>query len=61
MTAEPSVIAWEPSRWWRVIAPDGSLWCETSSESEARDNVRLGDTLQRLWVPKVDGEWRNVD
>lgn len=48
---------WEPSRWWRVIAPDGSLWCETSDEREAMDAFRPGDTLQRLWVRR-ESEWR---
>ena len=38
---------WVPTGWWRVVAPDGSLWCETSSEREAREAVRVGDTLQR--------------
>lgn len=51
---------WEPSRWRRVVAPDGSLWCETSDEDEARRAMRPGDTLQRLWV-KNHSEWRAVD
>lgn len=41
---------YEPDRWWRVIAPDGSLWCETSVESEARERMRPEDTLERLYV-----------
>jgi hypothetical protein len=40
---------WAPGRWWRVIAPDGSLWCETSNEQEARDATRDGDVLERLY------------
>lgn len=53
---------WQEGRWWRVTAPDGSLWCETSCESEAREAVRKGDTLERGWnfVPKVV-QWRRVD
>lgn len=35
---------WEASCWWRVTAPDGSLWCETSNEQEARSRMREGDT-----------------
>jgi len=50
---------WEPGRWWRVTAPDGSLWCETSSEREARDSVRPGDTLSRQFVYQ-DSEWREI-
>lgn len=53
----------EASRWWRVIAPDGSLWCETSDEREARSHMREGDTLERLyirtenrWVPVINGQ-----
>lgn len=48
---------WEPGRWWRVIAPDGSLWCETSDEDEARGHMRPGDTLFRQWQ-RPEYEWR---
>ena len=41
---------WEPGRWWRVISPDDSLWCETSSEEEARNAMREGDRLYREWL-----------
>lgn len=41
---------WQPGRWWSVWAPDGSLWCETSNEQEARDAMRPGDRLFRQWV-----------
>lgn len=40
---------WYPTKWWRVLAPDGELWCETSDENEARSNVRPGDVLERLF------------
>jgi hypothetical protein len=49
-----------PGRWWRVVAPDGSLWCETSDEDEAREVLRPGDTLQREYRLEVT-EWRNVE
>ena len=49
-----------PGRWWRVLGSDGALWCETSVESEARDAVRTGDKLQRLWESLLC-EWRDVD
>jgi hypothetical protein len=39
----------QPTRWWRVVAPDGSVWAETSDEQEARAAVRPGDQLMRLW------------
>lgn len=48
----------QPGRWWRVIAPDGSLWCETSDEEEARESVRPGDRLQRNYEFMVR-EWRD--
>jgi hypothetical protein len=51
---------WEPGRWWRVITSDGSLWAETSSESEARAAVRPGDTLQQLWRTVSRNEWRDA-
>jgi hypothetical protein len=50
---------WQPGRWWRVTEPDGSVWCETSNEDEAREAARPGDRLYRLftlsqekWVPQ---------
>jgi hypothetical protein len=58
--ATPDVI-WEPTAWWRVVAADGSLWCETSSESEARQYIRSGDKLQRLWEPVAQREWRDAE
>jgi len=47
----------EPGKWWQVLDPDGKLWCETSNEAEARENVRPGDSLHRLYE-KADAEWR---
>lgn len=49
---------WTPGRWWRVVSADGSLWCETSDEDEARESMRPGDTLCRLWE-RHDSEWRD--
>ena len=51
---------WVEGRWWRVIAPDGSLWCETSDEHEARRSIRHGDILQRLYK-RQQHEWRTVE
>jgi hypothetical protein len=50
---------WEPGRWWKVVAPDGSLWCETSSEREAREALRPGDRLFRLWQ-RTEYEWEET-
>ena len=38
---------WRPTGWWRAVAPDGSLWCESSDEVEVRRMARPGDTVQR--------------
>lgn len=55
-------VVWEPDRWWRVTAPDGELWCETTDEQEARANVRPGDTLARLFIMTVSRtEWRREE
>lgn len=43
------IADWKPGRWYSVVAPDGSLWCETSSPAEAKESMRLGDTLYRLY------------
>jgi hypothetical protein len=48
-----------PGRWWRVLAADGSLWCETSDEDEARERMRPGDTLHREFRA-VLVEWREI-
>lgn len=48
---------WEPFVWWRVLAADGSLWCETSDEREARESMRPGHTLWKLWR-REEMEWR---
>ena len=44
MSAEPE---WRPDGWWRVIGPDGELWCESSNEQENRKAMRPGDALWR--------------
>jgi hypothetical protein len=40
--------SWYPTRWWRAVAPDGSVWCESSNEQEVRERMRPGDTLLQL-------------
>jgi hypothetical protein len=50
---------WQPTRWWLVNDPDDKLWCETSDEQEARERMRPGDTLSRLWR-REEFEWREV-
>lgn len=50
---------WEKGRWVRVVAPDGSLWLETSNEEEARQAMRPGDKLYRLWY-REEREWREI-
>lgn len=49
----------EPGRWWRVIAPDGYVLCETSDEDEARASLLPGYRLERQWRAEVS-EWREV-
>lgn len=50
----------EPGRWWRVLDPQGGIWCETSDEAEARSVMRKGDRLERLWDAKPQSRWRRV-
>jgi len=49
---------WTPTRWWRVVQRDGSVWCETSDEGEARLAMHAGDKLQHLWT-RSESEWRD--
>lgn len=51
---------WAPGRWWRVIAPNNIVWCETSDEREARAAIRDGDVLERLHDGPQLREWRAV-
>lgn len=52
----PETAEWKPG-WWRVAAPDGSVWAESGNEEDARAAVRPGDTLYRQWR-RVQAEWR---
>jgi len=60
--AGDSAIEYQPGRWWRIRKPDGTLWLETSSESEAREEAReTGLPLERQWNPvpaTATPEWR---
>jgi hypothetical protein len=58
--AEEDTSDWEPGRWWQVVEPNGELWCETSSEKEAREALTTapdGGVLNRLWR-REELEWR---
>lgn len=51
-TVPADPVDWLQGRWWRVIAPDGSLWVETSNPEEAREKMRKGDRLERQYVSR---------
>lgn len=52
----------KPGRWWRVLLADGSLWCETSDEEEARAAFTAAPgrlpTIERQWYRSEEYEWR---
>lgn len=48
--------SWKSSRWWRVIAPDGSLWGESSDPEELREGMRPGDRLERSYE-RTEMKW----
>lgn len=58
MSGDDARPEFEPTGWWKVLGSNGDCWCETSSESEARDAMREGDTLHRLYK-KTEYEWRS--
>jgi len=62
MSNDMTDIEWTPGpgRWWQVVAPDGTVWCETSDEREARSSMRPGDTLWQEWRYERPG-WRRVE
>jgi len=47
----------KPTRWWRAVAPDGTVWCETSNLSQLLDLARPGDRIERLYE-ETSHEWR---
>lgn len=47
-----------PTRWWRAIEPDGTVWCESSSEDEVRDRSLTRHTIQQLWTNATITKWR---
>jgi hypothetical protein len=56
-------LEWQPGRWWRVVHGDGQVWCETSSEKEARDALArcpAPGTLQRLFE-RHESQWRTAE
>lgn len=44
-----SAEGWYQTRWWRVLGPDGEIWCETSNKIDAKERMRPGDRLYELW------------
>ena len=52
--------SWTPGRWVQVTSADGSLWCETSDEEEAREMVRPGDSIKRQFLSPQYSEWRDI-
>ncbi len=60
MDEEQEEVEFQPTRWWRVLDPEGGLWCETSSKREALAAKRPKDTLEHLFE-RVQYEWREVN
>jgi hypothetical protein len=47
--------------WWRALAADGTLVCESSIKAEVLDAMKPGYTLQRLYEKTaVVRDWRPV-
>lgn len=51
---------WVATGWWLVVAPDGSIWCETSDQSEAMERKREGDKLFHLYEKKST-QWKHIN
>lgn len=51
---------WSETGWWRVLAPNGSIWCETSIQSEAIERMRPGDRLFQLYEKKST-QWKYMN
>lgn len=54
---------WEATRWWRAVLPDGSVWCESSSEAEVREAATEAPqqpaTVERL-MRRTEQRWQPV-
>ena len=51
---------WSPTKWWRVVMMDGTVWAESSNEQEVRESATGcpgGGILQRLYE-RSHSEWR---
>jgi len=59
MSDPTMTVPWISGRWWKVIAPDGSTWCETSNEDQARGRMRDGDRLFRL-MTRTEAKWEEI-
>lgn len=57
LSAQKAADNWEPTRWFKAVGPDGSLWSESSNEVEVRGVARPGDQIFRLWET-AETEWR---
>jgi hypothetical protein len=52
---------WQPTSWFRILKPDGSLWMETSDRREAINEVKkTGWPLERLFRLEQE-QWRTLD
>ena len=50
---------WEPTRWYRVLNVDGSVWCESSYPAEVREAVAaIRQPVQQLYREIPRSEWR---
>lgn len=52
---------WEPTRWWRTVDTEDTLWCESSDEFEVRRSALHSPDLrvQRLYQTVAEEEWRD--
>lgn len=50
---------WAPTGWWRSLLPDGSLWAESSSESDVRQRARRGGNIQRH-MRRIEEKWEDA-
>lgn len=62
LTASVEVDGWEPTRWYRVMSPNGRVWCESSDPVEvAEAAAEIGEPVERMWREIPRCEWRRAD
>lgn len=61
MVSDGRETDWTPTRWYRILKPDGSLWMETSDPKEVKaESEKTGWPVEHLFQLRK-WNWRKVE